>query len=347
MRDKQRDKAPASFVEQGTISAGTTGHNTEGVCMPIDFSLLEAQPASFNDDVTYLRQHARAFLEAVNTREQLAAERVLPLPLGTWNAPFVFEPAGVVVKLSPWNDRFEADFLQSAARVSPAIPRLLGYGELPDERLPNACYVVMEYITGAETAGARLDRGELSQPQRDRLASALGGLLARIHTIPMPSLRAFEQPLADWGAAFGLWELRPTSVFDDVLLPRFEQALRQTRYRERTDAMLTHSDANLHNVLVDTASGALRALIDPGPVIGGDTMYDLAYAAQPWNYGHSYLEHLLATYQAAGGAFEPERFYAALLSVAYLQNRDHHPHMPHARAYLETHVFPQLERADD
>jgi hypothetical protein len=100
--------------------------------MLIDFSRLDqalfTEPA-INEDVAYLRRQAQTFIRAVDAQEGLHTEVVLPLPLGTWNAAFILQPANMVLKLSPWSDQFEADFLTGSLVHDPSHKR---YSDQPD-----------------------------------------------------------------------------------------------------------------------------------------------------------------------------------------------------------------------
>ncbi|MEN9934807.1 MAG: Phosphotransferase enzyme family [Chloroflexota bacterium] len=314
--------------------------------MPIDFSLLDVQLAPIprtSDDVGYLREHVREFISRVDAQEELATQRVLPLPFGTWNVACHLQPADLVLKLSPWGSRHEADFLQAATATGAAVPRFITYGVVPDDVLPGASYVLMEYIERSVAAGPLFERGALTAPQLLAMGTDAGATLARIHAVAFPYVRSFDTPQPDWGACLGLWELAETPLFDRALLARFEHALSDCGYRERTHGTLAHSDASPHNILVDEDSHAFRALIDPGPEIVSSPMYDLAYAAQPWIYGGAYLERVVAGYQAAGGTLHARDFAISLLCVAYRQSQWGGAARGDVRAYLEQDVLPLLD----
>lgn len=313
--------------------------------MPIDFSLLDqSAPTALapNDDVAYLRQHARQFIQAIDELEGLRTESVVPLPHGTWNAVFVLQPANLVLKLSPWGNRFEADFLKWAATVQAPVPQAIAYGPVPHARLPNASYVLMTHIPNSCMAGPCLAQGTLTEPELRAIGQTIGVTLAQLHALTFPHLRHFDNTTVNWGTCLALWELTETPLFDAPLLARFAAILERTQYRQIAQGTLTHSDANLHNVLINAGTHAFVSLIDPGPMIVGAPMYDLAYAVQPWNYGETYRQTVVAAYQAAGGLVDEALFYVSLLVVAYGQSRYYDPTMARIRPYLDTDVLPHL-----
>jgi hypothetical protein len=314
--------------------------------MSIDFSMVDRDVSTVsapNDDVAYLRHHAKQFIRAVDAREQLHTRAVFPLPFGTWNAAFVVQPANIVLKLSPWSDQFEADFLKLAATVAAPVPACLAYGVVPDPKLPHASYILMQYIANSRPAGPRLERGGLSQTELIAIGSALGTVLAHLHTITFPYLRHFNNTSLDLGTCLALWNLVETTLFDASLLARFARILDQIHYREQRQGTLTHIDANLHNVLIDAHTNMFQALIDPGPMIIGLPMYDLAYAVQPWKYGYPYHQAVIAAYKDAGGSVDDQLFYTSLLCVAYQQSRYYDPALEHVRPFIQSDILPHLE----
>jgi Ser/Thr protein kinase RdoA (MazF antagonist) len=200
----------------------------------------------------------------------------------------------------------------------------------------------MQYIANSRAAGPCLEQGALAEAELIAIGSAVGTALAHLHTLAFPYLRHFDDTAPDWGTCLALWDLVETALFDARLLARFAQILEQTRYRQQTRGTLTHSDANLHNILVDAHTNTFQALIDPGPMIIGVPMYDLAYAVQPWNYGRAYHEAVVAAYQVAGGDVDAQHFYTSLLCVAYQQSRYYDPTMARIRPFLESDILPYI-----
>jgi Ser/Thr protein kinase RdoA (MazF antagonist) len=124
-------------------------------------------------------------------------------------------------------------------------------------------------------------------------------------------------------------------------LSLFEQALAKSGYRDINAGTLIHSDASLHNILVDQNTHQFKALFDPGPTIIGNPMFDLAYAAQPWKQGTNYMNTLVESYQQANGDFNETQFNLSLLCVAY-------QHVPYgiintqAQTYIKENIFPRI-----
>jgi aminoglycoside phosphotransferase (APT) family kinase protein len=313
--------------------------------MAIDFSRVDQNAPEipdYNADVAYLRQHAKAFVTRIDAQESLNTSEVLPLPAGTWNTAFVLLPANVVVKISPWSDQFEADFLKLATSVQASVPACIGYGSIADETLPHASYVLMQHIEHSQTAGVLFDQKLLTDAELLSIAQKLGAALAQLHSLPFPHVRSFNDTRLDWGSCLGLWALAETSMFNAGLFAQFETVLDRTQYRQQRSGVLTHSDANLHNILVDAKTHAFRALIDPGPQIAGLPMYDLAIATQPWKYGVAYRNALIESYQDAGGIFDAVLFNTSLLCAAYQLSKYKGHATDTMKAHLRLHVLPAL-----
>ena len=98
----------------------------------------------------------------------------------------------------------------------------------------------------------------------------------------------------------------------------------RTGYLSFKDGTLTHSDLNLSNVLVDTDSHRLRAIIDPAGY-AGMPMFDLGYAAMPWDHGFEFFQAMLDSDQQNSTKFDAALFYTSILVVAYRHDRFHTP----------------------
>jgi hypothetical protein len=311
----------------------------------IDFTHVDQNaPAipNYNSDVAYLRRHAKTFVTKIDAQERLNTTHALALPAGTWNMAFVLLPANIVLKISPWDDLFEADFLRLAATVHAPTPACISYGAVPDAALPNASYVLMQHIEQVQTAGSLFDQGQLDGAALRSIGRRLGSVLAQLHTLAFPFVRSFNDTRSNWGTCLGLWALTETPLFDAGLLAQFSAFLERARYRERTCGALTHSDANLHNILVDSQTHDFRALIDPGPQITGLPMHDLAVAAQPWVFGEEYQHALLDGYRAAGGSFDEELFNLSLLCIGYHFSKYYTRPIDTLGMHLRTRVLPAL-----
>lgn len=75
---------------------------------------------------------------------------------------------------------------------------------------------------------------------------------------------------------------------------------------------------------MDAGTHGLTAIIDPGGY-AGMPMFDLAYAAMPWDHGFEFYNAMLDSYQANSGKFDPALFYTSILVVAYRHARFHTP----------------------
>jgi hypothetical protein len=65
-------------------------------------------------------------------------------------------------------------------------------------------------------------------------------------------------------------------------------------------------------------------------------MFDLAYAAVPWDHGFDFYHAMREAYT---GAFDPALFYASILVVAYRFNRFH---TPTVRESIYKDILPHL-----
>jgi hypothetical protein len=54
-------------------------------------------------------------------------------------------------------------------------------------------------------------------------------------------------------------------------------------------------------------------------------MFDLAYAAMPWDHGFELFHAMLDSYRQYADKFDPALFYTSILVVAYRHNRFHTP----------------------
>ncbi|MEM7112646.1 MAG: aminoglycoside phosphotransferase family protein [Chloroflexota bacterium] len=313
--------------------------------MPLDFSLFDAKfttAPSFLEDITYLRQEARSFIQAAADKLGIQEQQVVPLPLGTWNVVVALQPLQRVLKISPWASRHEADYLQLAFKKRLKAPTFFAYGDIPTSRLPNASYTLMKYIPNCANPGKLYEAGLLSPEKRLAIAHEVGEALAKLHQEHVGHIHGFGEVKPNWGAALNIWKLEETAVFDTELLGRFERILQQTTYREFQAGVRLHSDANLHNILVDAETHDFRALIDPGPVGVGMGMYDLAYAAAPWINGWDYLETAVSTYRNYSQSYNEQQFYVSLLYVAY-QHTQYGLNNANTEKMLVERILPRLE----
>jgi aminoglycoside phosphotransferase (APT) family kinase protein len=298
----------------------------------MDFSALDGHQDMMppgTPDVAQLRAAAVQLLTQIDEREQLNTEKVLPLPAGMWNALYRLEPAGVVAKLSFGDNDFEVNFLRQASALNIPAPQVLGAGKLEHSRLPDASYFLMTHIANNANAWHLFHSENRMQVDALRqLGHDLGLALAKLHQVHLGYITRLGTRVDSWKQALtdGFspdWDdLTPNALFDQKLLPIFKAILKKTDYLSFCDGTLIHCDLNLSNVLVDADTHQLRAIIDPAGY-AGMPMFDLAYAAMPWDYGLEFFHAMLDSYQQYSDKFDPALFYSSILVVTYRHNRFH------------------------
>lgn len=311
----------------------------------MDFSALDGHEDMLSPgspDVALLRSDAETLLRQIDERENLRTQKVIPLPAGMWNALFRLEPAGIVVKLSSGNNDFEVNFLRQAETLDIPAPRVSSSGKVEHPLLPNATYFLMSYIPDGYNAwGLTRDDPLHVLPQ---LGRDLGQVLAKLHQVHLGYVTRFGDQVERWQVTLtdGFspdWDhIAPNALFDAELLPIFERLLAQTHYFDFRDGSLIHCDLNLSNVLVDAKTHQLRAILDPGGY-AGMPMFDLAYAAMPWDYGFEFFETMRDEYQQHSSKFDPMLFYTSILVVAYRHDRFH---TPAVRESIFRDILPKL-----
>jgi aminoglycoside phosphotransferase (APT) family kinase protein len=199
----------------------------------------------------------------------------------------------------------EAAAIAAAATAGVPVPPLVD--SCTDPAVLGAPYLVTEHVAG-ETLGPRLLRDERYAPARAGLAAELGRTLARIHAIPVETVR-----LGD--AVDPLEDLRSTHDALDEPSPAVEIALRRlARHRPAPVApTVVHGDFRLGNLIVDETG--LRAVLDWELVHRGDPREDLGWlCVKCWRFGWPLpvaglgtLDELLDGYaEVAGQRPDPE-----------------------------------------
>lgn len=298
----------------------------------MDFSALEGHEdmlSAGSPDVARLRADAVQLLQQIDERENLHTEKVLPLRAGMWNALFRLEPPGVVAKLSSGANDFEVNFLRQAAALHLPVPQVFGAGQLEHPELPNATYFLMMYIPNGANAWHLVHAKDgIKTKALRQLGQELGVALAKLHQVHLGYITRFGTKVDTWKETLtdGFspdWDnIAPNALFDNELLPIFRRILSKTNYFGFQDGALIHCDLNLSNVLVDADSHRLQAILDPAGY-AGMPMFDLAYAAMPWDYGWEFFNATLEGYQQHSNKFDPVLFYTSILVVAYRHDRFH------------------------
>jgi aminoglycoside phosphotransferase (APT) family kinase protein len=314
----------------------------------MDFSALQGHQDMLppgTSAVARLRADAAQLLTQINEREHLQTQKVLPLPAGMWNALYRLEPSGLVVKLSANNNDFEVNFLRQAAALNVPVPEVLGAGALDHPALPDATYFLMSYIPDSANAWALVHAENGMNPDAvKQLGRDLGQTLATLHSVHLGYITRFGVRVPTWqhtltdGFSADWDNIAPNALFDDKLLPIFQRILHETDYLAFTDGTLIHCDLNLSNVLVNRHSHRLSAIIDPGGY-AGMPMFDLAYAAIPWDHGFEFSDAVIDSYREHSDQFDPALFYTSILVVAYRHDRFHTPSVSDS---IYQKILPQL-----
>jgi aminoglycoside phosphotransferase (APT) family kinase protein len=278
-------------------------------------------------EIGRLRAEPERFLRMLDAQEDLRTQRVIPLAAGMWNALYRLEPSGMVAKLSVGNNNFEVNFLREARALGLPVPRVYGAGALDDDRLPNVTYFLMLYVPNSVNAWSFVHEG-MTEAETAQLGRDLGKTLATLHSVHKgyvtrlgTRVEAWQQCITD-GFSPDWDNIEPNALFDAELLSKLEQALEQTNYLAFKDGSFVHGDLVLSNVLVDVESHQLSAIIDPAGY-AGMPMFDLAYAAMPWDHGYSFSEAMVESYQQHSDKFDPVLFYTSTLVVTYRHERFH------------------------
>ena len=314
----------------------------------IDFSALANHQDMLtpgSPDVARLRADAVMLLTEIDTRENLHTQKVIPLPAGMWNALYRLEPSGIVVKLSANDNAFEVNFLRQVAALGVPAPQVVAAGRVQHPTLAEATYFLMTYIPNSINAWPLVHGQKAMQPDKvEQLGAALGRVLARLHSVSLGYITRFGARVESWqetltdGFSPNWDDPQPNALFDDDLLPIFKRILVETGYFSFKDGTLIHGDLNLSNVLVDAGTHQLSAILDPGGY-AGMPMFDLAYAAMPWDYGWAFHKAMLVSYREQHSPFDAPLFYASTLVVAYRHNRFH---TPAVKASIFTDILPHF-----
>lgn len=280
-------------------------------------------------DIAQLRADAVPLLTQLDQREGLQTKTVIPLKAGMWNALFLMEPAGIVAKLSVGDNDFEVNFLRQAHALEIPVPQVFSAGTLDHPTLQIVTYFLMSYIANSVNAWplAHSEEG-LPLDILHQLGNDIGQSLAKLHQVHLGYITRLGTKVETWQQAITDsfspdWDNpAPNKLFDEKLLPILNRILQKTGYLSFQDGTLMHCDLNLSNVLLDANSHRLRAVIDPAG-FAGMPMFDLAYAAMPWDTGFEFYEAMLSSYRQHSALFNADLFYTSILVVAYRHDRFH------------------------
>ncbi|RCW41005.1 aminoglycoside phosphotransferase (APT) family kinase protein [Halopolyspora algeriensis] len=205
----------------------------------------------------------------------------------------------------PESMALEAAVIAAAQESEVPVPALVDHST--DESILGSPYLITAQVDG-ETIPRRLLREPEFEPARATLARELGGVLARIHSIPPSSVPGLldHDPLEELVATYDALE-EP--------LPSVELALHWLRANrpERAGTTVVHGDFRNGNLIVDPTG--LRAVLDWELVHLGDPLQDLGWlCVKAWRFGSPHpvggfgsREDLFAGYaEVAGAKPDPE-----------------------------------------
>ena len=210
---------------------------------------------------------------------------------------------------SPMQQETEYRLLEAAHEAGVPVPKVHLLG---DESL-GAPFFLMERVEG-ETIPRRLLRDDEYAQARDVMAEQLGGILAKIHAIPLESRGLATLPTPGPDATPAETEIdRHEQVYRALTPephPAFELAFRWLRERAPAAIRVTlvHGDYRIGNVIFGREG--TRAILDWELAHAGDPMEDLGWmCVRSWRFGSDELaaggigtrESLFAAYEAAGG----------------------------------------------
>lgn len=197
----------------------------------------------------------------------------------------------------------EAEMLQVAGQGGVPVPGVRAVLR-PEDGLGEG--YVMDRIAG-ETQGRKILREPAFDAVRPRLVAECGGIMARIHALPLaslPSLRTgwAEDECREWAARHRA---------NGSARPVFEWTLRWLQANAPApagDAVLVHGDFRNGNLIV--GPDGVHAVLDWELAHLGDPMEDLGwFCVNAWRFGHidqpaggfGSREALFDAYEAAGG----------------------------------------------
>ncbi len=178
----------------------------------------------------------------------------------------------------------EHRIISGVGNTSVPVPKTLGLCE--DESINDAPFYVMDHVAGVVLHDAEIADAELPDHQTRRtLSSSLVEVLGNLHTanpddIGLGDLARKEayldRQLKRWR---GQWENSKTRE-----LPAMEQAyelLVQAKPPQRYTGVV-HGDYRLGNILTETKSGGVAAVLDWELCTLGDVMADVGYILNNW-----------------------------------------------------------------
>jgi len=176
----------------------------------------------------------------------------------------------------------EGTIMAALAPTAVPVPAVLGSEEDPE--VIGAPFLVMEHVDGMvvrdEAAAAAI-----TAPQRRALGLATARTLAAVHVVDVDAVGLgglarrdgyLARQLARWAGQLERGSDRPLPMLEEVAR-RLGAAL-----PEQDGVALVHGDFRLDNLIVDTASGAVLAVLDWELATLGDPLADLGTLVAYW-----------------------------------------------------------------
>ncbi len=180
----------------------------------------------------------------------------------------------------------EHRILTALAHSDVPVPRCLGLEE--DEALLGAPFYAMEYVEGVVARDAETARSALSGAARAASGPALIDVLVRLHRVDVDAVGLgalarregyLERQLRRWHGQLERAKTRDLPVLEEV------HTRLSADVPAQGPATIVHGDYRLDNLLLDPATGAVRAVLDWELTTLGDPLADLGlllvYWAQP------------------------------------------------------------------
>jgi aminoglycoside phosphotransferase (APT) family kinase protein len=172
-----------------------------------------------------------------------------------------------------------------SALTSSGVPVPPSVGFEPDPEVNGAPFYVMDFVEGVVLRGSQDSEALLEPAARDAAADSLIDVLVQLHALDpdevgLGDLGRKEDYLARqlhrWKSQLEKGRVREVPVLDDVHR-RLEAAI-----PPQDGACVVHGDYKLENVIIDPATGQVRAVLDWELTTLGDPLADLGLLLVYW-----------------------------------------------------------------
>ncbi len=204
--------------------------------------------------------------------------------VGADGATFVLRrpPMGAVIATAHDMSR-EHRIISGIGNTSVPVPDALGLCE--DDAVNGAPFYIMSYVDGAVLHNSEVAEELTTHDVRGRISESVVDVLATLHaadpdTIGLGELGRKEayldRQLKRWA---GQWEKTKTRELPEM--ERAHQLLVAAKPEQRYTGVV-HGDYRLGNMLVDTTTGAVEAVLDWELCTLGDVLADVGYLLNNW-----------------------------------------------------------------